>query len=666
MNRDDFDSLVRRLEAKYAHRPAALRRWVVVWVIAGYALLLGWLVPLLVIGGVFLFGAASLLPAPGLWVIVGAVLFALGLIQTALLLSIRVAPPKGIIVTRQSAPGLFQELDRISDATRCRHFHRVYLSPDFNAAVYRTPRLGLFGWSRTSLLIGWPLLMSSTPNEARGVLAHEFAHLSREHGRFGHWLYGLHEMWGRVVVQLQTGESSATIRRFLGVLLWGLNWFWPRLNARMFLLSRAAEYEADHQAAEAVGAEHLAGALWRLDCLDSALKEEFWPEQYRSAAQQTEPPGDLMRRMRESFRKPPAADAAQRWTAEACNTLTDQANTHPSFADRTRAMGLVPENFRKLGFPAAPRITAAAEFFGQDERQFEEEVSILWQKEMKESWRRWHGRATTLQRRLSTLGSGTADEKDAIAEIAVHTPEGEEVVASVPVKAAGPDIGALWERARVLADVDGLPAAEPVLRQLLDSQPTHVYASLMLGQHLLDRDPEAGIQLLRRVITSDRDDAIPQAGALLADHFRRTGAQAELQTIRKHMASFETEAQAARKERSSVTTSDSFEPHDLTRSELEPIVATLEADESVGRAWLAQKVLHHFPHRRLFVLCVEARRTGWWGSGEKDQALATKLIPQVRLPGQTLVIAKAGGFAGIARKTQQVEDALIFEAGSGP
>jgi len=660
MNRDDFDSLVRRLEAKYAHRPAALRRWVVVWVLAGYAILLGWLVPLLVLGGFFLFGAASLLPAPGVWVIVGAVIFAIGLIQTALLLSIRVAPPKGVVVTRQSAPGLFQELDRISDAIHCRHFHRVCLSPDFNAGVYRVPRLGLFGWSQASLLIGWPLLMALPPNEARGVLAHEFAHLSREHGRFGHWLYGLHQMWGRVVGQLQSGERSATLRKFLGVLLWGLNWFWPRLDARMFLLSRAAEYEADHQAAQAIGGEHLASALWRIDCLDFALNEEFWPELRRTAAQQAEPPADLLDRMRTSLRKPPAPEVAQRWMAEVTNALTDQANTHPSFGDRTRALGLEPENFRRLGFPIPPRATAAGEFFGPDQRRFEEEVSAYWQRETKEDWRRRHGRSTTLQRRLSTLAPAAGETNHAAEPGTAKTGIAETMQEKGPARAH--DVGALWERARVLADVDGLSAAEPVLRQLLDAQPTHVYASLMLGQHLLERQPEEGIQLLRRVITSDRDDVIPQAGALLADHFRRMGAQTELQTIRKHMASFETEAQAARKERSSVTASDAFEPHDLTRRELEPVLAALQADDSVGRAWLAQKVLHHFLHRRLFVLCVEAKRSGWWVNADKDQALAAKLIPQIRLPGQTLVIAKAGGFAGIARKTQQVEDALIFEA----
>ena len=641
MHREDFDKLVQRLEAKYAHRPGALRWRVVLWVVAGYVVLFGWLIPLLILGGIALFGGAGLLPAPAVWLIVGAVLFALGLIQTALLLSIRVPAPKGVVVTRTSAPGLFQELDRLSESIRCRHFHRVQLTPDFNAAVYRVPRLGLLGWSRPSLLIGWPLLTSLSPAEARGVLAHEFAHLSREHGRFGHWLYGLNEMWGRVIGQLQTAEQSATIRKFLGGLIWGLNWFWPRLHARMFLLSRAAEYEADAQAAETVGAEHLAQALWRIDCLDFVLRDEFWPEMQRLAARQAEPPDRMLRQMDATLRQAPPDEDARRWMTEVCQALTDQANTHPSFSDRVAAMGFTADEFRRAGFPGAARGTAATAFFGTDEREFEEEVSAFWKKELLLDWRRRHGRSSTLNRRLSDLPSAPVD--------AVET---------------NLDVGVLWERARMVADVEGVPAAEPVLRQLLAAQPTHVYASLMLGQHLLEREPGEGIRLLRRVITSDRDDVIPHASNMLMEHFRRTGAQAELEVIRKHMAAFEAEAAAARKERGTVTAADTFEPHELTRDELTALQAILRQQEDLGQAWLAQKALQHFPHRRLFVLCVEARRAGWWGgSGEKDQALASRLIPLVRLPGQVLVIAAGGALAKIAKKARQVPESSIHGQG---
>src|SRR5436190_1858633 len=72
-------------------------------------------------------------------------------------------------------------MDELRSAIRCR-VDRVLLTADFNASVQQVPRLGLFGWSRRYLLIGLPLLEVLSREELRVVLAHEFAHLSAEHG----------------------------------------------------------------------------------------------------------------------------------------------------------------------------------------------------------------------------------------------------------------------------------------------------------------------------------------------------------------------------------------------------------------------------------------------------------------------------------------------------
>jgi len=627
MQRDDFDTLVHRLHQRYADRPRVLRWWVALWVFVGYLVLIGWLPVVLVLGGIAVFGGTVLLPGSGVWLCLGAVLLAVGLIQTGLLLSVRIEPPKGVFVTRQAAPGLFDELDRVSKAVHCRQFHRVCLTADFNAGVHRTPRLGLLGWPRTSLSIGWPLFSALTLPEARAVLAHEFAHLSREHGRFGHWLYGLHQTWQQLVFQLQSGQQYATVRKLLGVLVWFLNAFWPRLNARLFVLSRIAEYEADRQAAEVMGADSLASSLWRINCSSLALNDAFWPDLRRAAAATPEPFDDVTRRMRNCLIDAPRSDHASRWMDQVCRGLTDQTDTHPSFADRAAAVGLDAESFRQSGFPTPPRASACDALFGSDALRFEQEVCVFWRRENRTAWRQQHGRSAVLTHRLNALDGA-------------------------PSKNGG-DSSALWERAAALADMHGLEAAEPVLRQLLASQPSHVYANLMLGQHLLERQSLEGIDLLRQVIASEQEDVVSRAGDLLAEHFRRTGESEQLQIIRRHMVDFETQLQAARKERSQVKASDTFLSHELSDAELEPLL-TLLASSETREAWLAQKALRHFPQRRLFVLCVESAHKGWRGNADRDAALVRSLVPQVRLPGQTLVIAPTGSFAAIAKRIKRV------------
>src|SRR5205814_4685403 len=98
-------------------------------------------------------------------------------------LLVRVKAPQGRAVTRTEAPELFAVLDDLQTQLRSAAFHQVFIDPRCNAGVVQVPRLGVFGWSRNYLLIGLPLLDGLSPDEMRAVLAHEFAHLSREHGR---------------------------------------------------------------------------------------------------------------------------------------------------------------------------------------------------------------------------------------------------------------------------------------------------------------------------------------------------------------------------------------------------------------------------------------------------------------------------------------------------
>ena len=50
------------------------------------------------------------------------------------------------------------------------------------AYVCEVPRLGLLGWNRIYLVLGFPYLLALTPEELEGVVAHELAHVARRHG----------------------------------------------------------------------------------------------------------------------------------------------------------------------------------------------------------------------------------------------------------------------------------------------------------------------------------------------------------------------------------------------------------------------------------------------------------------------------------------------------
>jgi len=115
---------------------------------------------------------------------------------------VRFPRPDGVAVTRAQAPALFTMVEELRRKLACPRFHHVLLTAEWNAAVAQRPRLGPFGWYENYLQLGLPLMTGLSLDEFRAVLAHELGHLSRNHGRFGSWIYRIRATWGRLLESL--------------------------------------------------------------------------------------------------------------------------------------------------------------------------------------------------------------------------------------------------------------------------------------------------------------------------------------------------------------------------------------------------------------------------------------------------------------------------------
>lgn len=120
----------------------------------------------------------------------------------------------------------------------------------------QVPRLGIFGWQQNYLIIGLPLMRSLTTEQFRAVLAHEFGHLSGNHGRFAGWIYRLRQTWVQLLVSL-----AHSGHRGVYVFLWFFQWYAPYFAAYSFALARLDEYQADKASADVVGRKVAAEAL---------------------------------------------------------------------------------------------------------------------------------------------------------------------------------------------------------------------------------------------------------------------------------------------------------------------------------------------------------------------------------------------------------------------
>jgi hypothetical protein len=177
---------------------------------------------------------------------------------------------------------------------------------------------------------------------------------------------------------------------------------------------------------------------------------------------------------------------------------------------------------------------------------------------------------------------------------------------------------------------------------------------------LLKQDLVGGVELLMRILAEEDDELIPQACAALAHQFRSLGDIERVADIHRRLSAYEAAAEAARLERSNVSASDRFLPHDLTAAELAALGETLAGIPGLAEAYLARKELRHFPRRRLFVLCVRSR-VGFLGRSNAllDESVARRAMAKVKLPGRVLVVSPGGVFAPLARKISRQPDARV-------
>jgi Zn-dependent protease with chaperone function len=607
---EEFEALVGKLEAQARRNPAAYR--VRVFLLAGLgnaylALILGLVVFLflLLLASIFWLKALgaklALIVGAFLWVIVRA-------------LWIRIAPPQGAEVTARQAPQLFAMIEALRRDLRAPRFHHVLVTDDFNAGVVQAPRLGIFGWPRNYLLIGLPLMKSLTVEQFKAVLAHEFGHLSRGHGRMSNWIYRQRLRWSRLIDSLETAQSKGgfLFRPFL-------HWFAPYFNAFSFPLARANEYEADATSVRLASPLAAAEALTSVSVVGSYLQERFWPQVHQQADEQPRPAYAPFHGMGVRVSQDVDSASAETWLKHAMETATTVDDTHPALKDRLAAIGQPP----RLSLPGSD--AAADRLLGSALQPLIEDFDRRWQDAIRPSWEQRYREVQERRRRLAELDARHAS-------------------------GAGLEPGEAYERALLTESVgDDAEGALEQLRGLHARVPDHAAACFTLGARLLTRSDEAGVALLERAMRLD-EDAILRASELLRDHHWRQGRKAEADAWHERVVQRAALLQAAAQERDQITLRDKFEPHGLSEAQLAALVAQLHAVRGLRAAYLLRKRVEHFPQRLMFVLGYRA--TGWFQLHSKKRAaeVLRRMQESVQFPGETLIVNVEGENYRFGRK----------------
>jgi len=192
-----------------------------------------------------------------------------------------------IEVSEINEPKLFKLVKTIANSINTSMPKKVFISPDVNAAVtFNSNFLSLFFPSRKNLIIGLGLVNSTTADEFKAVLAHEFGHFSQGSMRVGSYAYyanyALHNMlydnidyysiikkWARVHRVISFFIAAAV--KVVQGLQWILKRFYSIVNRSYSKLSIEMEFQSDSISANIAGSRALITSLLRLDLAASAL-----------------------------------------------------------------------------------------------------------------------------------------------------------------------------------------------------------------------------------------------------------------------------------------------------------------------------------------------------------------------------------------------------------
>lgn len=618
MNNEEFADLVKRLEGRARTKPNLYRWKVFLLALLGNAYLA---FVLSFIGVLFVASLASLvfLKALAFKIIVPVGIFLWVVLKS---LWVKVPPPQGERLKRRDAPELFQLIDSLRRRARAPRFHQVLITQEFNAGVVQRPRLGIFGWYSNYLLLGLPLMKMLTVEQFSAVLAHEFGHLAKGHGRLSNWIYRQRLRWSQLMGLF--GENG-----YKGSFLFTpfLNRFTPYFNAYSFPLARANEYEADAASVRATNRSVAAEALTAVHVVGNYLNELYWPRIYRQADEAPQPAFAPYREMRADLPRAVPPDAISHWIEQAMQEQTGLSDTHPCLNDRLSALGESPryappeagQSAEILLGPSLARLTA----------QFDER----WASSTAERWRQRYEEVREGREQLAKLEQKLAGREEL-------TPQ-EAYDRAIFTESYG-------------AGGDAALVQFEALQQTAPKDPVLCYA---LGVRWLNRKDERGIALVQYAMESDANAYVPGAEAL-RDYYWRIGSRDEAHRWHERMLQRAEMDRLAKQERAQVHLSDKYERHGLDEQTIAAMCAKLKTIPNLRKAYLVRKQVKHYPEQPLYVLGYTVRRA--LRPKQRRADVQEQILSEVVFPGETMVVSVEGDNYRFGRKFRWMRGSRIL------
>jgi len=622
MTDERFDELVAKLETKAKAHPKAYTFRVACLAVIGSSYL-----------GAILVILTGLLIA-GVFVAVESHHISFGLLQLGILLIVfiwmiikaiwvKFAEPDGVEVRAEQCPELFAIIHDLQNDLGSPEFHRVLITEDFNAGVMQIPRLGLLGWYRNYLLIGLPLMKALSVEQFKSVLAHEFGHLAKGHGRISGWIYRSRLRWARLISTLSANRSlgSFLFKPFFAR-------FAPYFEACSLPLARTQEFQADATAARLTSAAVTAESLTGVSVIGHYLNERFWPGVYKSADRDSRPTNHPYKTFGQDFAAAVDQAEVQTWISLALSERTATRDSHPALGERLSAIGqkpalVLPELGKHAGF-----------LLGEELPEITTQLDQAWQKRVEQTWSDRYREAERYRRRLEDLN---ARER-----------RGEKL-----------NLKERLDQALLTETAGNSPEASLEKLQLLHSEaPEDNTVCFGLGLRLLAGNNNAGVELVTQSLNRDPNLTIPASNALRTFYARIGNSEQTLIWQRRLEEQVRIE-NLALNERSTLNIEDHFEAHNLPEATITDLTTRLRNIQHIHKVFLVRKTVRYLPERPFYIIGFSLHSMVVQYNRNAEQEAVQYIQDHITLPGQTMFISLTGNYRFEA-KLQQVPNSKLI------
>lgn len=308
---------------------------------------------------------------------------------------IRFKMPTGYLLTPKECPVLFEELDQLRRLLKSQKIHRVILTEGSRASIVQTPRLGILGWNKNSLVLGLELLLILSPEQAKAVLVHELGHLSAHCNRLNVWV-SRQRLIGYNIMQAYKQKGNFTAR-FISCFF---GWYAPRFAAYSFVLARAHEYEADALSAQLTSAHLISHALVNICVMNSYLKCHYWQEFLKQADESPVPKQLPWKGLRDFLNTHwPTGEQFKEYLDKELQQKTHHYDdVHPALGDRIHALGV------SMPLLHVPQTSAALVWCGEDKlQQIISDFDAHWVQVYQAHWQKRYQYVTKSKEILSHL-----------------------------------------------------------------------------------------------------------------------------------------------------------------------------------------------------------------------------------------------------------------------